>query len=442
VITRVLVVLNAAVLYLVLFPGTASAACGPSYQTDPAGASSDCGPAQSVVGAAVVAAVVAAAVAAQAATSVARGAALGRLDPAALADALVLAGAAPPTQPAPAQPAPLPLAQAVQLAAQAAQATATGGVVAAQQAAAQGQSDAAQRAAGAAAALVRSAWEAAEAAAQAALGTARAAENRTKGRSSSVRQAARAAFAAASNTADMAASAGYQAQLAADAVEMLAQATDKAQATAATGQLTVAAATAAHAAQAAAENANIADLAAAQAETRAQAEEDALAQGHRPPRTWTSLSQTEQHDGALRAAIPALHTFFGPAYIYGDAAGYMHRSYAAPPGLEPQQEQLAGASVDNPGRQPGKPDVAIHLGNLTYVYEVKSPSKKYGLTERTRRQISGYINAFRALFAPHGVRTDFGPRFPTTVGMDPATGLIYHLWSRPDFPGVIFWAIV
>ncbi|MFI5588774.1 hypothetical protein ACIA5G_27225 [Amycolatopsis sp. NPDC051758] len=74
--------------------------------------------------------------------------------------------------------------------------------------------------------------------------------------------------------------------------------------------------------------------------------------------------------------------------------------------------------------QEGRPDPAIHFDSTIYVYEIKAPSKKYGLVERTKGQISGYVNAFRELFRRQGVRTEFGPSVPVTIGMDPSTGLV------------------
>ncbi|MFJ7216704.1 hypothetical protein [Amycolatopsis sp. NPDC098790] len=456
-ITRVLVVLNAMILFLLLSPGTASARCGPSMQIDAGDPMENCGPAQAVVGSVVVALLVGLTAAVHAANSLARGAAAGQPDPALPADAVAVAGATPPGLPAPeaAPPLQLPLSQAIQLAEQGAQAAGTTAVEQAQQAAqaaTRNNTDAAQRAADAAAALIRSAWEGAEAAANAAMTTARAAQDRTKDRSYSIRQAARAAVDAAKNAALMAGNAGTLAHLAADASARITGAQSPADAVAAAHELTVAAADAAYAAHTAAENATITDLAAQQAGARAQVDENRLAQGQQaaPKPKGIGLSNTQKHDGAVRAVIPTLKTFFDHSYVYGDVAGYKYLSYINPHGLDPSTEWLAGASADNPGKNKGRPDIVVDPGDsITFVYEVKAPSKSKGkgrgkgLSQATRDQIAGYVKAFRELFRPQGWRTEFGPPLPpTVVGMDPSTGLIYHLWSLPDYPGVIFYAVV
>lgn len=430
-ITRVLIVLNTIVLLILLAPRTAGA-CGISYQNGATDPTSGCATTPPIVGAGALAAAVALIVTLHTANSLARGASTG-LDAMLISDALALADVAPPLQQS--------LAEATQLAAQGAQSASTAVAQAQQaaQAADKNQLQSAQRAADAAAALTLSAWEGAETAAQAALTVARAADDLARtapGPASKPGHAAHAAHAAADaarNTATAAARARQQTQLAYDAVAKLAHAQTPAQAVVAANELNVAAATAAHAAQTAADNATVTAHAAALTEARVRG--TAL--------TVAGLSGTEIHDGALRAVIPSLHTLFANAYVYGDVIDYSYLSYENPHNEDPVIEELAGASQDHPGKNPGYPDIAVHLGTRTYVYEVKIHNNPHGLTQKTKNQIARYVGAFRRVLRPHGVRADFGPDLPVTVvvAVDPETGLIYRLFSKRGYPGVIFYAV-
>jgi len=435
-ITRIIVLLDTILLFALLNPATA-AACSISYQNGQVAPTSNCATTQPLVGAASVTAAVAAVAVGRALVSLVRGAATGP-SAAMVANALAVARVAPPLQQS--------LAQSVQLAGQGATAAnrAIGPAQQAAQAAAVAANPAApaaaqaalaaQRAAASAAALVQSAFEGAQAAAQAATTIARAAELQAQGAARPVQQAAAAAADAARQTAAAAGQAGLQAQVAHRIAEQIADPSNltmpKAGVTA--SELVRASQIAAHAAWTAAESANVTGHAAALTEARINGTAPNFAAG---------LSLTEIHDGALRAALPALHTRFAGAHVYGDVPGHRYLSAPNLDGVQPVRETLPGASTKNPGKNPGYPDLVVHVAGWSYVYEIKSASSKYGKTFTTMKQIARYVLKLKRALRPNNSPVYYGPEFPTTVAVDQETGILYRLFGDPQFPGVIFYAV-
>ncbi len=142
------------------------------------------------------------------------------------------------------------------------------------------------------------------------------------------------------------------------------------------------------------------------------------------------------HDAAVRLGYDQLARRFPHEHGYGDVPGYRYAQGAA--GSPTGSRGSTGGAVP---AEPGFPDLLVYLGGRVYMYQVKV-GRTAGYTPATRGEVQRHVQRLRAEIFPPEIPVRYGPAIDPVTVHDPQIDRDVRIFSRPGYPGVIFYAVL